>query len=89
MNTLGTVGNSKRRFFYGPGEDNYDMAIAKNLRITGSTSILFRLDALNIFNHTQFNGPSSVDGDIGSTTFGDVISAAAPRILQGALKLSF
>jgi len=30
-----------------------------------------------------------VDGDIGSTTFGQAISAAPARILQGALKLSF
>jgi hypothetical protein len=89
MNALGTSGNAKRRFFYGPGEENYDMAVAKKLLITKSTSLLFRLDAFNIFNHTQFNGPSSVDGDIGSSTFGDVISAAAPRILQGALKFNF
>jgi hypothetical protein len=89
MNALGTPGNAKRRFFYGPGEDNYDMAIAKKLRITTTTSVLFRLDAFNVFNHTQFNGPSSVDGDIGSSTFGEIISAAAPRILQGALKFNF
>jgi hypothetical protein len=89
MNALGTPGNAKRRFFYGPGEDNYDMAIAKKLRVTATTSLLFRLDAFNIFNHTQFNGPSSVDGDIGSSTFGNVISAAPPRILQGALKFNF
>jgi Carboxypeptidase regulatory-like domain/TonB dependent receptor len=89
MNALGTPGNAKRRFFYGPGEDNYDMAIAKKLRVTATTSLLFRLDAFNVFNHTQFNGPSSVDGDIGSSTFGDVISAAPPRILQGALKFNF
>ena len=89
MNALGTPGNAKRRFFYGPGEDNYDMAIAKKLRVTATTSLLFRLDAFNVFNHTQFNGPSSVDGDIGSSTFGDVISAAPPRILQGAMKFNF
>jgi hypothetical protein len=89
MNTLGTPGNSKRRFFYGPGEDNYDMAVAKKLQIKGAISLLFRLDAFNIFNHTQFNGPSSVDGDIGSSTFGEAISAAPARILQGALKLNF
>jgi hypothetical protein len=89
MNALGTAGTAKRRFFYGPGEDNYDMAIAKKLKITAATSLQFRLDAFNVFNHTQFNGPSSVDGDIGSSTFGDVISAAAPRILQGALKCNF
>ena len=89
MNALGTPGNAKRRFFYGPGEDNYDMAIAKTLRVTATTSLLFRLDAFNVFNHTQFNGPSSVDGDIGSSTFGNVISAAPPRILQGAVKFNF
>jgi hypothetical protein len=89
MNALGTSGNSKRQFFYGPGEDNYDMAVAKKLQIKGSTSLLFRLDAFNVFNHAQFNGPSSVDGDIGSSTFGEAISAASPRILQGALKFNF
>jgi hypothetical protein len=40
-------------------------------------------------NHTQFNGPSAVDGDIGSSTFGQAISAAPPRIMQGALKFNF
>jgi hypothetical protein len=30
-----------------------------------------------------------VDGNIGSSTFGNAISAAAPRILQGALKFNF
>jgi hypothetical protein len=89
MNALGTPGTSKRRFFYGPGADNYDTAVAKSLRLTDSKSLLFRVEAFNVFNHTQFNGPSSVDGDIGSSTFGNAISAAAPRILQGALKFSF
>jgi hypothetical protein len=89
MNALGTPGNAKRRFFHGPGEDNYDMAVAKKLPIAESMSLLFRVEAFNIFNHTQFNGPSAVDGNIGSSTFGQAISAAPPRILQGALKFNF
>ena len=89
MNALGTPGNAKRRFFYGPGADNYDMAVAKNLPLTESKSMIFRVEAFNVFNHTQFNGPSSVDGDIGSSTFGQAISASPARILQGALKFSF
>jgi hypothetical protein len=89
MNAIGTPGNAKRRFFYGPGADNFDMAVAKKLAVTESKSLLFRVEAFNLFNHTQFNGPSSVDGDIGSSTFGNVISAAAPRILQGAIKFTF
>ncbi|HTZ58057.1 MAG TPA: carboxypeptidase regulatory-like domain-containing protein [Acidobacteriaceae bacterium] len=89
MNALGTPGNAKRRFFYGPGADNWDAAVAKKLALTESKSLLFRVEAFNVFNHTQFNGPSAIDGNIGSSTFGNAISAAAPRILQGALKFSF
>jgi len=89
MNALGTPGNARRRFFHGPGTDNFDMAVQKNLPLTESKSLLFRVEAFNVFNHTQFSGPTSVDGDIGSSTFGNVISAAPPRILQGALKFAF
>jgi hypothetical protein len=89
MNALGEVGTSKRRFFYGPGAQNWDTAVAKNLPITESKTLLFRVEAFNVFNHTQFNGPQAVDGNIGDTTFGQVINAASPRILQGALKFSF
>ena len=89
MNALGTPGTAKRRFFYGPGAVNYDMALAKSLALTGSKSMLFRVEAFNVFNHAQFNGPSSVDGNIGSSTFGKVVSAAPPRILQGAVKFMF
>ena len=89
MNALGTPGSAKRRFFYGPGADNWDAAVAKKLALTESKSLLFRVEAFNVFNHTQFNGPSAIDGNIGSSTFGNAISAAAPRILQGALKFSF
>jgi hypothetical protein len=89
MNSLGTPGSAKRRFFYGPGTNNFDMAVAKKLSLTESTSLLFRIEAFNVFNHTQFDGPGSVDGNIGSSTFGNAISAAPPRIMQGAVKFSF
>ena len=89
MNALGTPGNAKRRFFYGPGVNNFDLAIAKNLPITESKSLLFRVEAFNVFNHTQFTGPSAVDGNIGSSTFGNAISAAPARVMQAAAKFSF
>ena len=89
MNALGTPGDAKRRFFYGPGADNFDMAIAKKLPLTESKTLDLRMEAFNVFNHTQFNGPTSVDGNIGSSTWGQVISAAPPRIMQGAVKFTF
>ena len=89
MNALGEPGTAKRRFFYGPGADNWDMALGKSLPLTESRKLLFRVEAFNVFNHTQFFGPAAVDGNIGSTTWGQVIAAAPPRILQGAVKFSF
>jgi hypothetical protein len=89
MNALGTPGTSKRRFFHGPGAENYDMALAKKLSLTESKSLLIRVEGFNVFNHTQFTGPGSVDGNIGSSTFGNAISAAPPRILQCALKFNY
>jgi hypothetical protein len=44
---------------------------------------------VGLFAQDSWHGPSSVDGDIGSATFGDAVSAAPPRILQGALKFNF
>ncbi len=88
-NAIGTAGTAKRRFFYGPGTINFDTALTKKLALTDGTSLLFRVEAFNVFNHTQFNGPSAVDGNIGSSTFAQVIAAAPPRILQGALKFNF
>jgi hypothetical protein len=89
LNAPGTPGDAKRRFFHGPGAENFDMALAKSLSISESKSLLFRVEAFNLFNHTQFNGPTAVDGNIGSSTFGNVISAAPPRILQAAAKFNF
>jgi hypothetical protein len=88
-NPLGTPGTAKRRFFHGPGADNFDTSLSKSLPLTERESLLFRVEAFNVFNHTQFNGSGAIDGNIGSSTFGSAISAAAPRVVQGALKFNF
>jgi hypothetical protein len=91
LNALGTPGTAKRRFFYGPGISNLDMALLKNVSLTESKSLQFRIEAFNVFNHGQFYGPLSVDGNIANlgTTFGDVISAAPPRLVQLGFKFNF
>jgi hypothetical protein len=89
MNALGTPGDARRRFFFGPGAENYDMAVAKSVALGDSRTLLLRVEGFNVFNHTQFNGPGAIDGNIGSSTFGNAISAAPPRILQAAIKFNF
>jgi len=90
-NALGTPGTAKRRFFHGPGMDNYDMALLKNVHLSESKSLQFRVEAFNIFNHAQFFGPQTVDGNIADvgTTFGDVVSADPPRLVQLGVKFLF
>jgi hypothetical protein len=88
-NALGTPGTAKRRFFSGPGLDNYDMALLKTVGLTESKSLQFRLEGFNIFNHAQFFGPQSVDGNIGSPSFGQVVSANPPRLIQFGAKFLF
>jgi hypothetical protein len=89
VQVLGTPGNSPRRFFYGPGAENFDMALSKKFSLNESMGVLIRLEAFNVFNHTQFFGPLSVNGTLGSSSFGSVVSAAPPRIVQAALKFTF
>ena len=87
---LGQLGNAKRRIFYGPGINNFDMALQKGLRFAESKSLDFRLESFNTFNHAQFYGPAAVDGQVEDTqNFGKIVSAAAPRLVQLAAKFSF
>jgi hypothetical protein len=88
-NALGTFGNSSRRFFYGPGIDNYDMALRKITRVTESVSLEFRFETFNTFNHAQFDGAASVDGNRDSATFGQILKSQPGRISQVALRLTF
>jgi hypothetical protein len=90
-NALGTVGTAKRRYFYGPGLNNWDMALLKNVKLTESKTLQFRLEAFNVFNHAQFFGPQAVDGNIGdqTSTFGTIINADPPRLVQLGFKFLF
>jgi hypothetical protein len=82
---LGQFGNSSRRFFHGPGLNNWNMALLKTTQITESKELQLRFEAFNLFNHAQFMNPT---GEINST-FGVVTSARDPRILQVAAKFLF
>ncbi len=84
--TLGIMGNANRRFFHGPGLNNWDLSLHKDTHITERTSVEFRAEFFNVFNHAQFQNP---DGNISSSNFGLVTSAYDPRIGQMALKFFF
>jgi hypothetical protein len=86
---LGVLGDASRRFFYGPGISNFDATLAKQLKVSESKSLELRLEAFNVFNHAQFYGPAAVDGEVNDGNFGQIVSAAAPRLVQLAAKFTF
>ncbi len=86
---LGQLGSAKRRNFYGPGVENFDVALEKSLWLAGDKSFKFRIEAFNAFNHAQFYGPTAVDGQREDPSFGQIVSAASPRLVQLAAKFQF
>jgi hypothetical protein len=86
---LGQLGNAPRRIFYGPGIENFDLTLIKNLPLGGARALQVPLEAFNVFNHPQFYGAGAVNGNITSPNFGEIEAAAAPRFIQIATKFSF
>jgi hypothetical protein len=82
---IGQEGNANRRFFHGPGINNWDMALVKDTSLTESKKLEFRAEFFNLFNHAQFLTPSGILG----SNFGQALAAASPRIGQLSLKLLF
>ena len=87
--SLGEIGTAARRFFYGPGIANFDVALAKQIRLAESRTLQLRVEAFNVWNHAQFDGAAAVNGNISSPNFGQITSAAAPRLVQLAAKFNF
>jgi len=86
---VGQVGDAMRRFFSGPGINNFDLALLKDTQLTERTQVQFRAETFNIFNHAQFMNPSGDINNTGQGGFGFVTAARDPRIMQLALKFSF
>jgi hypothetical protein len=83
---VGLEGNARRRFFHGPGINNWDFALIKDTRITERFNLQFRGEFFNLFNHAQFLTPNGI---LGSSSFAQVPGTLPGRIGQLSLKLLF
>jgi carboxypeptidase family protein len=79
-------GNARPGTIKGPGIQRYDLSLFKNIKVTEVVGMQFRLEAFNVFNHTNFQ---SIDTNLFSGTFGQVLDTHNPRIVQLGLKLNF
>jgi hypothetical protein len=88
-NVVQGYGTAPRNVLRGPGRTNLDLSLAKVTPLYRERITLeLRVDAFNLFNHTEFQNLDNNAQDIGST-FGQVTSAYDPRILQVAAHLRF
>lgn len=91
-NAPGTFGNSAKNIMFGPHYFGDDSAIMKSWGLVEHMNLQFRWEAFNAFNHPTFGNPT---GDYGNTfgwgNFGKIgtIGNIPPRVMQGALKLTF
>jgi hypothetical protein len=82
----GTFGNTGRDSLHGPGFINTDFALLKDTKFTEHKLLELRIEAFNLFNHTNFNSPTT---NILSQNFGRITSAGAGRIFQLGAKFQF
>ena len=86
-NPTSPYGTAARNLLRGPNRTNFDLALAKVTPIYGDrVSAEFRAEAFNIFNHTQFQNPTT---NPDSGTFGQITTTYDPRILQFGLRIRF
>jgi hypothetical protein len=93
-NAIGTFGAQGKNSLRGPRLFNTNLALVKNTKIGERYGVEFRAEAFNVFNNVNFqlyttNGNIGLDRYQADQTFGQIFNAAAPRILQLALKVAF
>ncbi|WP_158748660.1 TonB-dependent receptor [Acidobacterium sp. S8] len=91
----GSFGNVGLNTLRGPGVENWDASILKDFPISEDRHFEFRAEFYNMLNHANFlfaaPGPQNSNNAtvLGSTTFGYVTAARAPRQIQFGLKFYY
>jgi hypothetical protein len=82
----GTYGNMSANTIQGPGFFGIDVGLTRKFQIREKLALEARGEAFNMMNHTNPNNPTTT---LTSTTFGQILSAQDPRIVQLAMKVIF
>jgi hypothetical protein len=87
------VGNAGKVVFRGPGTNNWDVALFKNIPIKERLTIQIRTEFYNIFNHPSFNSVDNEaiysDGAQTNGTFGQLNGDAGARQIQLSGRITF
>jgi hypothetical protein len=83
----GQIGTAGSNTFRGPGYQDWDTSLTKRFRIWETSALSLRVEAYNVFNHTNFGSPSvTLSNPFG---FGRIQSTQGSRNLQVALRYDF
>ena len=82
----GTFGNTGRNTLDGPGYQNVNLALLKQVPLPSRARLQLRAEAFNLLNRVNFDLP---DNFYGSPTFGQILSAQSPRHIQFGARLMF
>jgi carboxypeptidase family protein len=85
-NSLGTFGDAGYNSLRAPGFFDLDANVTRSFQIRERKTLELRFEFFNALNHTNFNTPVAT---LSSSSFGEIQSAADPRILQLAAKFKF
>jgi hypothetical protein len=91
-NAAGTFGDSAKNVMFGPHYFGDDAAVMKTWSLVEGIKLQFRWEAFNAFNHPTFGNPTGDSGNtVGWGNFGlaGTTGNIPPRVMQGALKLTF
>lgn len=83
---LGTFGSSGRNIIYGPGIENFDGGLFKNIPIHEDKRLELRWEVFNVLNHTNLLNPNN---SFSSSAFGRITSSSSSRVMQIAAKIVF
>jgi len=83
---LYTFGNAPRNSVIGPGLEEFDFSLQKDIVVKEPVRLQFRAEAYNLLNHPNFNIPNRTAF---TPNFGSISSAQDSRQLQFALKMLF
>ena len=91
---VGTIGNAAKFLIRGPGVNNFDISVIKNIAVREPFKLQFRCEMYNAFNHAQFTGIDTTArfdslGRQVNASFGSYTAASSPRIIQLAFRAHF
>ena len=82
----GAFGSAGRNTIIGPGTQQVDASISRDVRLSGNQVVSIQLQATNLFNTVRFGG---IDSVVNSPTFGQVVTIRPMRTVQLGVRFRF